>query len=120
MNIEIPKRKRALLFHYAGAEVDEIFDTLPNNGDANDYDTAVERLNREFRSEFTANRGEKRKKENRWIAITLDFENSPKHVNLVTLIKKILSKPAVLIQVYSKIQKFSKNERLACRYRELI
>ena len=28
------------------------------------------------------------KNENRWIVITLDFDNSPKHVNLVTLRKR--------------------------------
>jgi len=40
-NITVPKRKRALLLHYAGPDVDEIFDTLPNTGEDNDYDTAV-------------------------------------------------------------------------------
>ena len=44
MNITIPKRKRALLLHYAGPDVDEIFDTLPNTGEDNDYDTAVAKL----------------------------------------------------------------------------
>ena len=55
MNITIPKRKRALLLRYAGPEVDNIFDSLPDNGDANDYDTAVERLIESFSSEFIAN-----------------------------------------------------------------
>ena len=44
----VPKRKRALLLHYAGPEVDEIFDTLPDTGDDNDYATAVEKLNGHF------------------------------------------------------------------------
>ena len=44
MNITIPKRKRALLLHYAGPDVDEIFDTLPNTGEDNDYDTVVAKL----------------------------------------------------------------------------
>ena len=48
MNITVPKRKRALLLHYAGPEVDEIFDTLPNTGDDSDYATAVEMLNEYF------------------------------------------------------------------------
>ena len=48
MNITIPKQKRTLLLHFAGPEVDEIFDTLPDNGDNNDYDTAVKRLNAYF------------------------------------------------------------------------
>ena len=48
MNMTVPKRKRALLLHYAGPEVDEIFDTLPDTGDDNDYATAVEKLNGYF------------------------------------------------------------------------
>ena len=49
MNITVPKRKRALLLHYAGPpEVDEIFDTLPSSGDDSDYATAVEKLNEYF------------------------------------------------------------------------
>lgn len=48
MNITVPKRKRALLLHYAGPDVDEIFDTLPNTGEDNDYDTAVAKLNEYF------------------------------------------------------------------------
>ena len=43
--ITIPKRKWPLLLHFSGPEVDEIFDTLPDNGDDNDYDTGIERLN---------------------------------------------------------------------------
>ncbi|CAH3108006.1 unnamed protein product [Pocillopora meandrina] len=39
MNITAAKRKRALLLHYAGTDVDEIFDTLPNTGEDGDYDT---------------------------------------------------------------------------------
>ena len=42
MNITIPKRKRALLLHYAGP------DTLPDTGGDNDYDTAVAKLNEYF------------------------------------------------------------------------
>lgn len=45
MNVRIPKRKRVLSPHFSGPEVVEIFDTLPNNGDSNDYDTAIERFN---------------------------------------------------------------------------
>jgi len=48
MNVKIPKRKRALLLHYADPDVDEIFDTLPNTGRDNDYDTAVAKLNEYF------------------------------------------------------------------------
>jgi len=48
MSSAIPKRKRALLFHYAGPDVDEIFDNLPNTGKNNDYDTAVANLHEYF------------------------------------------------------------------------
>ena len=45
MNMTVPKRKRTLLLHYAAPEVDEIFDTLPDTGDDNDYAKAIEKLN---------------------------------------------------------------------------
>ena len=48
MNNTVAKRKRALLLHYAGPDVDEIFDTLPNTGDGGDYDTAVAKLDEYF------------------------------------------------------------------------
>ena len=47
-NITVAKRKQALLLHYAGPDVDEIFGTLPNTGDDGDYDTAVAKLNEYF------------------------------------------------------------------------
>ena len=48
--ITIPKRKkkRCYFILLIQLEVDEIFDTLPDNGDDNDYDTAIERLNAYF------------------------------------------------------------------------
>ena len=48
MSITVVKPKRALLLHYAGPDVDEIFDTLPNTGDDSDYDTDVAKLNEYF------------------------------------------------------------------------
>ena len=39
MKMTVPKRKRTLLLHYASPKVDEIFDTLPDTGDDNDYAT---------------------------------------------------------------------------------
>ena len=48
MNITVAKRKRVLLLHYAGPDVDEIFDTLPNTGNDSDYDTAVAKVNEYF------------------------------------------------------------------------
>ena len=40
------KQKRAILLHLAGAEVQEIFETLPETG--NDYKTALEKLTEYF------------------------------------------------------------------------
>ena len=40
------KRQRALLLYYAGEEVSEIFDTLPDTGD--DFETAKTKLNAYF------------------------------------------------------------------------
>ena len=45
--------KRALLLHYAGHTVDEIFDTLPDTGGDNDYNTAVAKLNENFSPQTT-------------------------------------------------------------------
>ena len=41
-------RKRAMLIHYAGTEVDEIFDNLPDTGEAKDYKKAVDALTKHF------------------------------------------------------------------------
>ena len=48
MGIGDPKQTRALLLHYSGPEVDEIFDTLENTGEDKDYKTAVEKLTAHF------------------------------------------------------------------------
>ena len=48
MGIDDDKQKRALLLHYGGPEVDEIFDTLEDTGDEKDYKKAVEKLNAHF------------------------------------------------------------------------
>ena len=45
MNIEEKKQQRAMLLHFAGPAVDEIFVTLPDTDEAKDYDKAVEALN---------------------------------------------------------------------------
>ena len=47
MNITDATQKRALL-HYAGPDVDDIFETLPNTGEDKDYKKAVECLNTYF------------------------------------------------------------------------
>ena len=38
------KQKRALLLHYGGPAVDEIFETLQDVGEDKDYNKAVEKL----------------------------------------------------------------------------
>ena len=42
------QRRRALLLHLAGTDVQDIVSTLPNTGDAKDYKTAVDALNTYF------------------------------------------------------------------------
>jgi hypothetical protein len=44
MNITDKKQQRAMLLHFAGPAVDEIFDTLSDTGEAKDYDKAIEAL----------------------------------------------------------------------------
>ena len=41
MGIEDEKQKRALLLHYSGPEVDEIFDTLEDTGEDKDFNPQV-------------------------------------------------------------------------------
>ena len=48
MGITDDKQKRALLLHYGGPEVDEIFETLQDVGEAKDYNKAVEKLTAYF------------------------------------------------------------------------
>lgn len=48
LDIDNPLRKRALLLHYAGTDVDEIFDTLAETGEQDNYDAAVQALNAYF------------------------------------------------------------------------
>ena len=42
------QQKRALLLHYGGPEVDEIFDTIQNVVENKDYKEAVEKLTAHF------------------------------------------------------------------------
>ena len=48
MGISDDTQKRALLLHYGGPEVDEIFDTLQDVGGDKDYKKAVEKLTAHF------------------------------------------------------------------------
>ena len=48
MNITDNKQKRAMLLHFTGPAVDEIFDTLADTGEAKDYDKAIDALNAHF------------------------------------------------------------------------
>eukprot|EP00794_Sanderia_malayensis_P010468 gene10468-biopygen7634 len=49
MNIKDDTQKRAMLLHYAGPDVDEIFDTLQDTGKDKDYKKAVDKLNDYFK-----------------------------------------------------------------------
>ncbi|XP_062610353.1 uncharacterized protein K02A2.6-like [Saccostrea cucullata] len=86
-------RQRALLLHYAGEEVNEIFETLPNTGD--DYDTAVARLTEYFapkkNTEFEVYKFRQAKQEPgetidtfhtklRQLSLTCEFNNNDKEV----------------------------------------
>lgn len=42
------QRRRTLLLHLPGTDVQDIFSTLPNNWDAKDYKKAVDALNMYF------------------------------------------------------------------------
>ena len=44
MGIKDETRKRALLLHYSGPEVDKTFDTLEDTGEDKNYKTAVENV----------------------------------------------------------------------------
>ena len=48
MDVKEESRKRALLLHYSGEEVNDLFDTLPDTGEDNDYKGACEALTRYF------------------------------------------------------------------------
>jgi hypothetical protein len=48
LDISKSERKRALLLHYVGELVNDVFDTLPNTGEAKDYELAITALNTYF------------------------------------------------------------------------
>ena len=48
MNITAKARQRALLLYAAGPEVETIFDTLPENGDDDDFELACQKLTEYF------------------------------------------------------------------------
>ena len=47
-DVKYPTRKRSLLLYFAGEEVSDIFGTLPDQGEAKDYEKAVTTLNAYF------------------------------------------------------------------------
>ena len=54
MDIGNNTRKRALLLHYAGPAVNDIFDTIPATGGHDDFDTAKDKLSAYFRPQTNA------------------------------------------------------------------
>ena len=88
MGIEDAKQKRALLLHYSGPEVDEIFDALEDTGEDKDYKKAEStQLTRSTISEKLS-----KTKAKVLTVSTPDSELSQRPVNLQTLIKKLRSK----------------------------
>ena len=51
LDITDDTRRRALLMHYAGPEVNDIFDTLAATGDNAAYDTAKQKLEEHFETQ---------------------------------------------------------------------
>ena len=98
MGIEDAKQKRALLLHYSGPEVDEIFDTLEDTGEDKDYKKAVEKLTAHFNPQvnttYEVYKSEKLSKTKAKVstASTQDSELLQRPVNLQTPIKKSRSK----------------------------
>ena len=48
MNITDPTQQRALLLYQVGQQTQDIFDTIPNNGQPTNYDTAMRKLDEYF------------------------------------------------------------------------
>lgn len=98
MGITDAKQKRALLLHYSGPEVDEIFDTLEGTGEDEDYKTAVEKLTAHFNPQVNTTyevfnfRKARKTKARVWTVSTQDFELLRRPPNLQTPIKKSMSK----------------------------
>jgi hypothetical protein len=55
MGITKNDRKRAMLLHYAGEDVYNIFDTLQDTGTSNDYNIAKQMLEDHFNPQKTLN-----------------------------------------------------------------
>ena len=94
-NITETKQQRALLLHYAGPAVDEIFDTLPDTGVDKDYKTVVDVLNAYFLSLKLTQHSKNTtfaKQNNNTEKISMHsihgLDNSPKPVSSPTSIKK--------------------------------
>ena len=98
MGITDAKQKRALLLHYSGPEVDEIFNTLEDTGEDEDYKTAVEKLTAHFNPQVNTTyevfnfRKARKTKARVWTVSTQDFELLRRPPNLQTPIKKSMSK----------------------------
>ncbi|CAB4036916.1 Hypothetical predicted protein [Paramuricea clavata] len=93
LNITADKRKTALLLHYAGSDVDDIYDTLPTSSNE-DYKTVVEKLNQYFSpklmwlSKFLTSAKRNRNPTSPLILIILDYAIFLKRANLATPLKR--------------------------------
>ena len=98
MGVEDAKQKHALLLHYSGPEVDEIFDILEETGEDKDYKKAMENLplisipkSTQLTRSTISEKLSKTKAKVLTVS-TQDSELSQRPVNLQTPIKKSRSK----------------------------
>jgi hypothetical protein len=98
MNITDATQKRVLLLHYAGPDVDDIFETLPDTGEDKDYKKAVECLNTYFvpkvnivYEEYQFRQAKQRSNEN-LVSYHTRLRQFPNSAVLLTLTKKFAHK----------------------------
>ena len=94
LGINDPTRKRALLLHHAGFEVDEIFDTLSDTGTNSQYDkTWTRSMNHSHHKRIPPTKSTifdrlNNEMENPLTPTILAQDNLPKHVDLPISTKK--------------------------------
>ena len=83
-----PEQRRALSLYFAGEEVQKIFDTLPDTGDDDNFELAVEKLTSHFAPSHNVDLKYFsfvkliNEQTNLSMNFILAFESSPKHVSL--------------------------------------
>ena len=84
-NVNNRQRRRALMLHIVGPNVQDIFLNLPNRGDVKDYQRAVDALNAYFAPEVDTTHA--RHKQSNSLQPDLD-----EHQNIVTMAKTQITK----------------------------